>query len=93
MWIIVALLIIAIAILLVDLSYKNYYIDDLETRVSRMRKLQSSEILNLLFKLQEIQNDSYEKASKDTLMRNMINENIEKYTEEKRRLDRVSDKF
>ena len=93
MWIIIALLIIAIAILLVDLNYKNHCIDDLEIRISRMRKLQSSEILDLLFKLQEIQNDSYEKASKDTLMRNMINENIEKYTEEKRRLDRVSDRF
>ncbi len=93
MWIIIVLLIVAIAILLVDLSYKNYCIEDLEIRVSRMRKLQSSEILDLLFKLQEIQNDSYEKASKDTLMRNMINENIEKYTEEKRRLDRVSDRF
>lgn len=93
MWIIIVLLIVAIAILLVDLSYKNHCIDDLEIRISRMRKLQSSEILDLLFKLQEIQNDSYEKASKDTLMRNMINENIEKYTEEKRRLDRVSDRF
>lgn len=93
MWIIITLLIIAIAILLVDLSYKNHCIDDLEIRISRMRKLQLSEILDLLFKLQEIQNDSYEKASKDTLMRNMINENIEKYTEEKRRLDRVSDRF
>lgn len=93
MWIIITLLIIAIAILLVDLSCKNHCIDDLEIRISRMRKLQLSEILDLLFKLQEIQNDSYEKASKDTLMRNMINENIEKYTEEKRRLDRVSDRF
>lgn len=93
MWIIIVLLVIAIAILLVDLNYKNHCIDDLEIRISKMRKLQSSEILDLLFKLQEIQNDSYEKASKDTLMRNMINENIEKYTEEKRRLDRVSDRF
>ena len=93
MWIIIVLLIVAIAILLVDLSYKNHCIDDLEIRISRMRKLQSSEILDLLFKLQEIQNDSYEKASKDTLMRNMINENIEKYTEEKRRLDRADNKF
>lgn len=93
MWIIITLLIIAIAILLVDLSYKNYCIEDLEIRVSRMRKLQSSEILDLLFKLQEIQNDSYEKASKDTLMRNMINENIEKYSEQKRRLDRADNKF
>lgn len=93
MWIIITLLIIAIAILLIDLSYKNYCIEDLETRVSRMRKLQSSEILDLLFKLQEIQNDSYEKASKDTLMRNAINENIEKYSEQKRRLDRAGNKF
>lgn len=93
MWIIITLLIIAIAILLVDLNYKNHCIDDLETRVSRMRKLQSSEILDLLLKLQEIQNDSYGKAPKDTLMRNAINENIEKYSEQKRRLDRVSDRF
>lgn len=93
MWIIIALLIIAIAILLVDLNYKNHCIDDLEIRISRMRKLQSSEILDLLFKLQEIQNDSYEKASKDTLMRNAINENIEKYSEQKRRLDRADNKF
>lgn len=93
MWIIITLLIIAIAILLVDLSYKNHCIDDLETRVSRMRKLQSSEILDLLFKLQEIQNGDYGRASRDTLMRNAINENIEKYSEQKRRLDRVSDRF
>lgn len=93
MWIIITLLIIAIAILLVDLSYKNHCIDDLEIRISRMRKLQLSEILDLLFKLQEIQNDSYEKASKDTLMRNAINENIEKYSEQKRRLDRAGNKF
>lgn len=93
MWTIITLLITAIAILLVDLSYKNYCIEDLETRVSRMRKLQSSEILDLLFKLQEIQNDSYEKASRDTLMRNAINENIAKYSEQKRRLDRADNKF
>ena len=93
MWIIIVLLIVAIAILLVDLSYKNHCIDDLETRVSRMRKLQSSEILDLLFKLQEIQNGDYGRASRDTLMRNAINENIAKYSEQKRRLDRVSDKF
>ena len=93
MWIIITLLIIAIAILLVDLSYKNHCIDDLETRVSRMRKLQSSEILDLLFKLQEIQNGDYGRASRDTLMRNAINENIAKYSEQKRRLDRADNKF
>lgn len=93
MWIIIVLLIVAIAILLVDLSYKNHCIDDLETRVSRMRKLQSSEILDLLFKLQEIQNGDYGRASRDTLMRNAINENIEKYSEQKRRLDRADNKF
>ena len=93
MWIIIGLLIVAIAILLVDLSYKNHCIDDLETRVSRMRKLQSSEILDLLFKLQEIQNGDYGRASRDTLMRNAINENIEKYSEQKRRLDRADNKF
>ena len=93
MWIIIVLLIVAIAILLVDLSYKNHCIDDLETRVSRMRKLQSSEILDLLFKLQEIQNGDYGRTSRDTLMRNAINENIEKYSEQKRRLDRADNKF
>ena len=93
MWIIIVLLIVAIAILLVDLSYKNHCIDDLEIRISRMRKLQSSEILDLLFKLQEIQNGDYGRAPRDTLMRNAINENIEKYSEQKRRLDRADNKF
>lgn len=75
--------------MLMTLNYKNHCIEDLETRISRMRKLQTSEILDLLFGLQEIQIGSYEKASKDTLMRNTINENIEKYSEQKRRLDRI----
>lgn len=89
MVIIIILLILAILILAVQLNYKNHCIEDLETRVGRMRKLQTSEILDLLFNLQEIQVGSYEKASKDTLMRNTINENIEKYSEQKRRLDRI----
>lgn len=87
MWMIIILLILAILVQAVQLNYKDHCINDLEARVSRMRKLQTSEILDLLFILQEIQIGSYEKASKDTLMRNAINENIEKYAEQKRKLD------
>ena len=93
MWIIIVLLVIAIAILLVDLSYKNYCIDDLEVSKSRLRRMQIEENLLLLTELKGYMNDDYERASRDTLMRNAINENIEKYSEQKRRLDRVSDRF
>ena len=91
MWIIIVLLVIAIAILLVKLSYKNYCIDDLEMSKSRLRRMQVEENLLLLTELKGYMN--YERASRDTLLRNAINENIEKYSEEKRRLDRVSDRF
>lgn len=93
MWIIITLLIIAIAILLIDLSYKNYCIEDLEISKSRLRRMQVEENLLLLTELKGYMNDDYERASRDTLMRNAINENIAKYSEQKRRLDRVSDRF
>ncbi len=91
MWIIIVLLVIAIAILLVKLSYKNYCIDDLEMSKSRLRRMQVEENLLLLTELKSYMN--YERASRDTLMRNAINENIEKYSEQKRRLDRADNKF
>lgn len=68
------------------ISYQKRCIEDLETRISRMRKLQTSEILDLLYMLQDIQNEDYGKASKDTIMRNALNENIAKYEEQKRYL-------
>ena len=91
MWIIIVLLVIAIAILLVKLSYKNYCIDDLEMSKSRLRRMQVEENLLLLTELKSYMN--YERASRDTLMRNAINENIEKYSEQKRRLDCAANKF
>ena len=91
MWIIIVLLVIAIAILLVKLSYKNYCLDDLEMSKSRLRRMQVEENLLLLTELKSYMN--YERASRDTLMRNAINENIEKYSEQKRRLDCADNKF
>ena len=93
MWIIIVLLVIAIAILLVKLSYKNYCIDDLEVSKSRLRRMQIEENLLLLTELKGYMNDDYERASRDIFMREVINKNIEKYSEQKRRLDRVSDRF
>ena len=86
MIVIIILLILATVILLIQLNYKNHCINDLETRISRMRKLQVSEVLDLLYMLRDIQNDYSEKATKDTMMRNAINDNIEKYSEQKRYL-------
>ena len=93
MWIIIVLLIVAIAILLVDLSYENYCIEDLEIRKRRLRRMHVEENLLLLTELKGYMNDDYERASRDTLMRNAINENIAKYSEQKRRLDRADNKF
>ena len=86
MYVVIVLLILAIVILLAQLNYKNHCINDLETRISKMRKLQVSEVLDLLYILRDIQNDYSEKATKDTMMRNAINDNIEKYSEQKRYL-------
>lgn len=93
MWIIIVLLVIAIAILLVKLSYKNYCIDDLEISKSRLRRMQIEENLALLTELKSYMNDNCERVSRDIFMREVINKNIEKYSEQKRRLDRVSDRF
>ena len=86
MLVVCILAIIISLILLCRVNYQKHCIEDLETRISRMRKLQTSEILDLLYMLQDIQNEDYGKASKDTIMRNALNENIAKYSEQKRYL-------
>lgn len=88
MWVVTILLAVAVMILLVQLSYKNYCIDDLETSRNRLRRMQADEVLTLLTELKGFMNDNYEPASRDTLVRNAINESIEKYSAKKRRLDR-----
>ena len=76
--------IIIFLVLWCRISYQKHCIEDLEVRISRMKKLQTSEILDLLYMFRDIQNETYEKASKDTIMRNALNENIAKYEEQKR---------
>ena len=88
MWVVTILLAVAVMILVVQLSYKNYCIDDLETSRNRLIRMQADEVLTLLAELKGFMNDNYEPASRDTLVRNAINESIEKYSAQKRRLDR-----
>ena len=85
----VVICILAIIICLVlwcRVSYQKHCIEDLEVRISRIRKLQVDEIIDLLEDLKNIQNGNYERAFKDTFMRNTINENIEKYISKKQNL-------
>lgn len=86
MLVVCILAIIICLTLLVRVNYQKHCIEDLEARISRMKKLQTSEILDLLYIFRDIQNETYEKASKDTIMRNALNENIAKYEEQKRYL-------
>ena len=86
MLVVCILAIIICLVLWARVSYQKNCIEDLEIRISRMKKLQTSEILDLLYMLRDIQNDTYNKASKDTIMRNALNENIAKYSEQKRYL-------
>lgn len=73
--------------MLMILSYKNHCIEDLETRTKRLRRLQIEEIQTIIRRLKEIQNENFEVASKDTIMRNTLNEYTAEYAEQKRKLD------
>ena len=54
MWIITILLVIVIMILASNISYKNHCIEDLELSKSRMLKRKQSEILEILYHIQEL---------------------------------------
>lgn len=73
--------------MLLVIDYQKRCIEDLETRSKRLRRLQIEEIQTIIRRLQEIQNESFEPASKDTIMRNVLNEYTAEYAEQKRKLD------
>lgn len=73
--------------LLVVIDYQKHCIEDLETRQKVLRKLQIEEIQNIIRCLKEIQNENFEHASKDTIMRNALNELTARYAGQKRKLD------
>ena len=83
MWMMIVLLIISIsinAVLLVSLNYRSHVIDDLEISKGRMVRRQAAEILDLLSKLRRILGNYTEHATRDTQIRNFIEENEEKYS-------------
>ncbi len=73
--------------MLLAIDYQKRCIEDLETRLKRLRRLQIEEIQTIIRRLQEIQNESFEPASKDTVMRNILNEYTAEYAKQKRKLD------
>lgn len=75
-----------VAMLLV-IDYQKRCIEDLETRPKRLRRLQIEEIQTIIRRLQEIQNENFGHASKDTIMRNILNEYTAEYAKQKRKLD------
>ena len=79
----IVLLIISIsinAVLLVNLNYRGHVIDDLEISKGRLVRRQAAEILDLLGKLRRILGNYTEHATRDTQIRNFIEENEEKYS-------------
>lgn len=77
---------VQVAMLLV-IDYQKCCIEDLETRLKTLRKLQIKEIQTIIRRLQEIQNENFGYASKDTIMRNILNEYTAEYAKQKRKLD------
>lgn len=73
--------------MLLVIDYQKRCIEDLETRPKTLRKLQIEEIQTMIRRLQEIQNENFGIASKDTIMRNILNEYTAVYAEQKRKLD------
>ncbi len=81
MLIITILLVVAILILLGNISYKNHCIEDLEISKSRLTKKQAAEILDLLHILRRILANYTQHSTRDTQLRRFIDENEEKYLE------------
>ena len=77
------ILIILLIVFLFIIIYKTSIINELEIRNNRLRKLQIAEILDLLYQIQDTQNFE-DSASRDTQIRRIVTENIEKYEEQKR---------
>ena len=79
MWGIIILLICAIGILAVQLNYKNHCIDDLEISKSRMLKRKQGEILEILYRIQEL--TDYRKSYSKETIREYVNKKIELNTQ------------
>lgn len=75
MWGIIILLICAIVILAMQLNYKNHCIDDLEISKSRMLKRKQGEILEILYRIQEL--TDYRKSYSKETVREYVNKKIE----------------
>lgn len=80
-------LILVQAGMLLVIDYQKHCIEDLETRQRILRKLQIEEIQTIIERLKSIHNENFEVASRDTIMRNILNEYTAEYAKQKRKLD------
>lgn len=73
---IIVLLIIAIVVMAININYKNHCIDDLETRIKRLKIAFNIELKEFIEELKDAQ--SYDlSASREYMTRRIINEKIE----------------
>lgn len=92
MWMIIALSFIAIGILIYWLYSKiNYYkhcTKDLEANIVRIEKKHNEEMLNLLNDIKDAQDEAEFLTTHDSIIRRIVNENMEKYAREHWRISK-----
>lgn len=80
MWMIIILLFLVIAGLLIRINYQTHCIADLEKSKSNVIRKHSAEILDLMEILKNILVTYDMPATRDSQIRNFINDNVEKYS-------------
>ena len=77
--------VIAIIILLLNLSYKRHCIEDTEAILKR----NAEEFIRILKRLKDYQN--FDSASRDTYTRRLLNESIKRYADEREDFETLVD--
>lgn len=77
--------VILIVAMFITIDYLNHCIDDLYQNIKRIKRRKNEEFVGILNHIQECQN--YEPATRDTQVRRVVNEAIERYADENRKFE------
>lgn len=77
--------VILIVAMLITIDYQNHCIDDLEKSIKRIKRRKNEEFVGILNHIKNCQN--YGPATRDTQVRRVINEAIERYADENRNFE------
>jgi len=91
MWVIILLLIVAIVILLVKLKYQKHVIDDLKISKKNLKKKYIAATIDVLLEIKNVLDNYSEPATRDTLLRNFLNETIQELSDEYKKHELVQD--